>query len=101
MNPLHWEGFVGFPALVLKIFLLDQVGPYTFREEHEKTNITFKPDHTVQYMQKKFWYFDAGRSSGSLDDEIYTLNMVAVAASDATRYPGNKCSPSSLYFFYM
>ena len=83
---------------MLKIFLLDQVGPYTFREEHEKTNITFKPDHTVQYMQKKFWYFDAGKSSGSLDDEIYTLNMVAVAASDATRYPGNKCSPFSLSF---
>ena len=39
-------------------------------------------------MQKKFWYFDAEKSSGSLDDEIFTLNMVAVAASDATRYPG-------------
>ena len=66
-----------------------KVGPYVFREEHEKTNITFnKSDHTVQYMQKKFWYFDAEKSSGSLDDEIFTLNMVAVAASDATRYPG-------------
>ena len=66
-----------------------QVGPYVFREEHVKTNITFtKSDFTVQYMQKKFWYFDAEKSSGSLDDEIYTLNMVAVAASDATRYPG-------------
>merc|ERR1711936_1043651 len=69
--------------------LLKQVGPYVFREEHEKTNITFnKSDHTVQYMQKKFWYFDEEKSSGSLDDEIFTLNMVAVAASDATRYPG-------------
>ena len=65
-----------------------QVGPYTFREEHEKTNITFQPDHTVQYMQKKFWHFDAEKSNGSLDDEIFTLNMIAVAASDATRYPG-------------
>ena len=53
-----------------------------------KTNITFQPDYTVQYRQKKFWYFDAERSNGSLDDEIYTLNMIAVAASDATRYPG-------------
>ena len=66
-----------------------QVGPYTFREEHLKTNITFQPeDYTVQYMQKKFWHFDAEKSNGSLDDEIYTLNMIAVAASDATRYPG-------------
>ena len=66
-----------------------KVGPYVFREEHEKTNITFnKSDYTVQYMQKKFWYFDAEKSSGSLDDEIFTLNMVAVAASDGTRYPG-------------
>jgi len=70
--------------------LLKQVGPYTFREEHEKTNITFQPeDYTVQYRQKKFWYFDAEKSKGSLDDEIYTLNMIAVAASDATRYPGH------------
>merc|ERR1712156_546597 len=69
--------------------LLKQVGPYVFREEHVKTNITFsKSDHTVQYMQKKFWYFDEEKSSGSLDDEIFTLNMVAVAASDGTRYPG-------------
>ena len=66
-----------------------QVGPYTFREEHLKTNITFQPeDYTVQYMQKKFWHFDAEKSNGSLEDEIYTLNMIAVAASDATRYPG-------------
>ena len=71
------------------LFFPFQVGPYTFREEHEKTNITFQPeDYTVQYRQKKFWYFDAEKSKGSLDDEIYTLNMIAVAASDATRYPG-------------
>ena len=79
-----------------------QVGPYTFREEHVKTNITFQPDYTVQYRQKKFWYFDAERSNGSLDDEIYTLNMIAVAASDATRYPGveNKYLTHFFHFQY-
>ena len=67
-----------------------------------KTNITFQPDYTVQYRQKKFWYFDAERSIGSLDDEIYTLNMIAVAASDATRYPGveNKYLTHFFHFQY-
>jgi len=69
--------------------LLKQVGPYTFSEKHEKVNITFNSNFTVQFQQKKFWSFLPERSAGSLSDEIYTLNMVAVAASDATRYPGH------------
>ena len=36
----------------------------------------------------KYWTFDEGRSQGSLEDEIWTLNMVAVQAAEATRWPG-------------
>jgi len=28
-------------------------------------------------------------SGGSLEDEIYTLNMIAVAAAESTRWPGS------------
>ena len=41
---------------------LKQVGPYVFREFHEKTNITFSDDATtVEYYQKKHWTFDEER----------------------------------------
>ena len=77
--------------------LLEQVGPYTFREQHEKTDIFFNKhnqpregsDDTVQFRQKKFWYFEEDLSSGSLDDEIWTLNLIAVSAADGTRWPGS------------
>ena len=60
-----------------------------FREYHKKTNITFSEDETlVNYFQMKYWTFDEARSSGSLSDEIYTLNMIAVQSAEATRWPG-------------
>jgi len=70
--------------------LLKQVGPYTFREEHEKTDITFSDDgNTVDFRQKKTWYFEPEKSNGTLDDEIWTLNMIAISAAEATRWPGH------------
>ena len=72
------------------LFRLKQVGPYTFREEHEKTDITFSDDgNTVDFRQKKTWYFEPEKSNGTLDDEIWTLNMIAISAAEATRWPGH------------
>jgi len=69
--------------------LLRQVGPYTFREEREKTDITFSPDgNLVDFKWKKTWFFDPALSNGSLDDEIWTLNVIAVSAAESTRWPG-------------
>merc|ERR1711892_18165 len=69
--------------------LLKQVGPYTFFEEHEKTNISFNDDYTVEFFQKKMWHFMPERSNGSLDDEIFTINMIALAAAEVTRWPNS------------
>ena len=66
---------------------MKQIGPYTFREDHLKTNISFHPDKTVEFLQRKTWYFEPEMSSGGLDDEFYTLNVIAVTASDSTRWP--------------
>ena len=52
-------------------------------------------------MQKKFWHFEPEKSVGSLDDEIYTLNMIAVAASDATRYPGARQWQINIQLIYL
>ena len=73
----------------MTFFRLKQVGPYVWREYHEKTNISFSEDGSlVDFLQTKYWVFDEERSNGSLDDEIFTLNMVAVQAAEATRWPG-------------
>jgi len=70
--------------------LLKQVGPYTFREHHKKTDIEFSDDgNLVNFKQKKTWYFEPELSNGTLDDEIWTLNMIAVSAAEATRWPGH------------
>jgi len=69
--------------------LLKQVGPYTFLEERAKTNVSYNSDYTVEYRQKKSWFFEPSQSSGSLDDEIFTVNMVAYTMAEFTRYPGH------------
>merc|ERR1711970_88320 len=68
--------------------LLKQVGPYTFKEHHKKTDIEFSPDgNLVKFKQKKTWFFEPELSNGTLDDEIWTLNMIAVSAAEGTRWP--------------
>merc|ERR1719318_2320313 len=70
--------------------LLKQVGPYTFKEHHKKTDIVFSPDGTlVDFKQKKTWFFEPELSNGTLDDEIWTLNMIAVSAAEGTRWPNH------------
>ena len=66
---------------------MKQVGPYTFLENHHKTNITFNEDATVDFYQIKTWEFKPELSGGSLDDEIYTINIIALAAAESTRWP--------------
>ena len=66
---------------------LKQVGPYTFLENHHKVNITFNPNATVDFYQIKSWEFRPELSGGSLEDEIYTPNMIAIAAAESTRWP--------------
>ena len=40
--------------------------------------------------QKKSWFFEPSMSSGSLDDEIYTINMIAYTLAEFSRYPGDQ-----------
>ena len=62
--------------------IMKEIGPYRFREIRDKSNIVFN-DHnsTVSYKTLSTFYFDEDGSSGSLDDVITQLNIVAVGAS--------------------
>ena len=47
------------------------------------------PDgNLLDFKWKKTWFFDPALSNGSLDDEIWTLNMIAVSVAESTRWPG-------------
>ena len=40
----------------------------------------------VDFSKLKSWEFDPDKSNGSLSDEIWSVNMIAVAAAESTRY---------------
>ncbi|GIY53884.1 hypothetical protein CDAR_87022 [Caerostris darwini] len=64
--------------------VLEELGPYTFRESREKVNITWNEDNsTVSYRQIRRWFFQPDRTNGSLDDVVTTLNVPMVAAAMA------------------
>lgn len=97
-----WKDTSQLPPMYLKIYffnwtnpeeirdskpVLEQLGPYAFREVRKKVNITFHPEnHTVSYFQRRYWYFDPEESKGSLNDVITQLNIVAISAAHKVRY---------------
>lgn len=61
--------------------ILVECGPYVFVEKPDKVNITWHPENsTVSYMKKSRFWFDEGKSKGSLDDVITSLNVVALVS---------------------
>ncbi|KAF2901036.1 hypothetical protein ILUMI_05148, partial [Ignelater luminosus] len=64
----------------------EQVGPYIFKVETEKVNITWNKNHTVTFRMFQQYYFDEENSKGKLSDMITTLNTVTVSAAHKLRY---------------
>lgn len=56
-----------------------QIGPYSFIETKEKTNIRWNDENgTITYNQLRKWYFNPDGSTGTLDDAVVTLNPLSV-----------------------
>lgn len=66
--------------------VLQEVGPYCYREHWEKINIGFHNNGTVSYETQKHYYFERSHSSGSEDDVIVTLNIPMLAAVSQVRF---------------
>ena len=64
---------------------LHQVGPYTFREEERKLNITWHDNGTVSYRRMKHWYFEPSMSVGPLTNTITTINVPVVGSAEFAR----------------
>lgn len=61
--------------------IFDQLGPYRFREKPDKINIKFNPENsTVTYRRLSQFFFDEEGSSGSLDDIVTSVNVVALVS---------------------
>lgn len=61
--------------------ILEQIGPYRFRETGQKTRIKWHPENsTVSFRRRNTYHFDAEGSVGRLDDKIITLNAVAIVS---------------------
>ncbi|XP_031829308.1 protein croquemort [Nomia melanderi] len=67
--------------------ILEEVGPYVFREIRQKANVTFHAENnTVSYFYRRWWYFEPELTNGSLSDPITQLNAVAISAKHKVRY---------------
>eukprot|EP00095_Tigriopus_kingsejongensis_P001032 maker-scaffold972_size74859-snap-gene-0.9 protein:Tk01032 transcript:maker-scaffold972_size74859-snap-gene-0.9-mRNA-1 annotation:"hypothetical protein DAPPUDRAFT_303163" len=67
---------------------LVQMGPYVFAESHIKTNEFFEEGtgEKVKFQQVKTWHFVEEESSGTMDDMVTNVDMVALSAAEYARY---------------
>jgi len=65
--------------------ILEQKGPYVFRNKEEKVDLVWHKNHTISYKRKKFWWFEPEMSAGPLTDTVLTLNMPMIGAAEASR----------------
>ena len=63
------------------------MGPYVFKQFYERANTSFSGEEDlVEFNKLKHWEFDPEKSEGSLSDEIWSVNMIALTLAEATRY---------------
>ncbi|XP_050038676.1 scavenger receptor class B member 1-like [Dermacentor andersoni] len=58
---------------------LRQMGPYSYRIEWLKDNITFNDNGTVSFLEKMIFHFDEENSAGTEDDLVTTVNVPFIA----------------------
>ncbi|WAR00806.1 SCRB2-like protein [Mya arenaria] len=74
----------GKPSLV-------QRGPYSYRENRHKINVSFHDENdTVTYKEDKYYVFDRAMSNGTEDDKFTTVNIPLMKIADALIEWGEK-----------
>uniref|UniRef100_A0A336L1I8 CSON002486 protein n=1 Tax=Culicoides sonorensis TaxID=179676 RepID=A0A336L1I8_CULSO len=65
----------------------EELGPYVFEEIHERVGIVYDDDgNEIAFNQTKTWWFREDLSNGTLDDQITSINPVALTTAYFTRY---------------
>ena len=55
--------------------ILDEIGPYTYREVVNKTEVKFLPENKISYKPLSTLYYEPSLSNGDDTDMIYFLNI--------------------------
>ncbi|XP_044750062.1 protein croquemort-like isoform X2 [Coccinella septempunctata] len=63
-----------------------QLGPYTFKEHHSRVNIKYNDNNTVNFNTVRTWHFVPEKTVGSLDDNITTLNAIALTVGNIVKH---------------
>ncbi|XP_067881348.1 scavenger receptor class B member 1-like [Heterodontus francisci] len=58
--------------------VVDQRGPYVYREYRQKSNITFHNNYTVSYREYRRYHFCPEWSAGNESDELVLPNMLVL-----------------------
>ncbi|XP_077301238.1 scavenger receptor class B member 1-like [Arctopsyche grandis] len=66
--------------------VLDELGPYVYRETWEKVNIKFNENGTLSFNQRKTYVFDDASSSGSEDDVVVVPNIPMLSATSQSKH---------------
>ncbi|RZB38896.1 CD36 domain containing protein, partial [Asbolus verrucosus] len=62
-----------------------QMGPYKFLQNQEKIDDRWNDNGTVTYKRRKFWHFRDEQGNGNLQDNITTINPVALSVAHVAR----------------
>lgn len=77
----NWTNPTNFTSAEYVKPILQEIGPYRFREKTDKTGIHWNySNSTVSYRKRSTYYFVPEESQGRLDDVIVTINMVAIVS---------------------
>ncbi|KAL3266896.1 hypothetical protein HHI36_011046 [Cryptolaemus montrouzieri] len=63
-----------------------EFGPYIFREIHTRANIEFNDNNTVSFNTIRTWHFVPEKTRGSLDDNVTTLNPIAMTVGNLMKH---------------
>ncbi|CAG9579047.1 unnamed protein product [Danaus chrysippus] len=64
---------------------VEQFGPYVFKENHKKVNITFNDNSTVTFYNERTWFYEPEMSNGTLDDVITSINPIIATVAYVLR----------------
>ncbi|XP_058057109.1 protein croquemort-like [Anopheles bellator] len=65
---------------------LEQLGPYTFVERHERVNLQWNDNDTLTFQQKRIWHHVPEKSVGNYEtDRVITINPVLLTVGYALR----------------
>ncbi|XP_050701794.1 protein croquemort-like isoform X2 [Eriocheir sinensis] len=78
---------------------LQEVGPYCYREYHEKQNVSFHGNDTVTFLQQRWWVWDAETSGNNTqEDPIVNLNTIPISSAWGVRDSPGQLTSLNLFF---